>query len=263
MTNIIVDQRERIGQITLNRPQALNALNGPLLQELESALKEIEARDEMDALILTGAGRAFCAGMDLHALAGHPETSGSGSGGEADLFSLVSGVIERLRGLKLPVIAAVNGPAVTGGLELVLACDIILAAEGAVFGDTHARVGIMPGGGDSQILPRLVGIVKAKEMLLASRLVSAAEAERIGLVARTLPQDKLMAEAWSLARSIRDNDRNIVRRLKSLINCGMGLDLNGGLSLERQEFHRYMQTGLPGDFAERVKAILGRKAGNG
>lgn len=254
--NIIFETRERIAQITLNRPQALNALNEPLLRELEMALKATEGTDEVDVVIITGAGRAFCAGMDLHALASWAK------GGETDPLLLVSRVIERLRDLALPVIAAVNGPAVTGGLELVLACDIVLAAEGAVFGDTHARVGIMPGGGDSQLLPRLVGVVKAKEMLLASRLVSAAEAERIGLVARTLPHDKLMTETWDLARRIRDNDRNIVHRLKALINQGVRLDLNGGLMLERQEFNRYLKTGLPADFSDRVKAILEHKTGS-
>lgn len=252
--NIIFETRERISQITLNRPQALNALNGPLLQEVASVFKYLEDKDEADVLILTGAGRAFCAGMDLHALEAMQKS------GKTDILQLVGDVIEKLRNLKLPVIAAVNGPALTGGLEMVLACDIVLAAEGAVFGDTHARVGIMPGGGDSQLLPRLVGMVKAKEMLLASRLIPAVEAERIGLVARTIPLDKLSTEVWNLACSIRGNDRSIVRRLKSLINQGMRLDLNSALELERQEFQAYLKKGLPPDFAERIKTILSKKA---
>ena len=251
--NLIFETRERISQITLNRPQAFNALNGPLLRELESVLKHVEDGDEADVVIITGAGKAFCAGMDLHALSDMQKS------GKTDILQLVGDVIEKLRNLKLPVIAAVNGTAVTGGLELVLACDIVLAAEGAVFGDTHARVGIMPGAGDSQLLPRLVGTVKAKEMLLASRLIDAKEAERIGLAARTVPLDKLGTEAWSLAQSIRDNDRSIVRRLKTLINQGMRLDLNSALALERQEFQVYLKEGLPPDFVERVKIILAKK----
>jgi len=251
--NIVFETRERISQITLNRPKSFNALNGPLLLELGSALKHLEDKDEADVVILTGAGKAFCAGMDLNALADMQKS------GNNDLLQLVGDVIEKLRSLKLPVIAAVNGPALTGGLELVLACDIVLAAEEAIFGDTHARVGIMPGGGDSQLLPRLVGTVKAKEMLLASRLVSAAEAERIGLATRTVPNDKLALESWGLAQSIRDNDRNIVRRLKALINQGMRLDLNSALALERQEFQVYLKEGLPPDFVERVKNILTKK----
>ncbi len=251
--NLVFETRERISQITLNRPKSFNALNGPLLLELESVLKYLEDKDEADVVILTGSGKAFCAGMDLNALADMQKS------GNNDLLQLVGDVIEKLRSLKLPVIAAVNGPALTGGLELVLACDIVLAAEEAIFGDTHARVGIMPGGGDSQLLPRLVGTVKAKEMLLASKLIDAKEAERAGLTARTVPSDKLALEAWGLAQSIRDNDRSIVRRLKSLINQGMRLDLNGALALERQEFQVYLREGLPPDFVERVKNILAKK----
>lgn len=251
--NIIFETRERISQITLNRPKSLNALNGPLLLELESVLKYLEDKDEADVVILTGTGKAFCAGMDLNALADMQKS------GNNDLLQLVGDVIEKLRSLKLPVIAAVNGPALTGGLELVLACDIVLAAEEAIFGDTHARVGIMPGGGDSQLLPRLVGTVKAKEMLLASKLIDAKEAEHAGLTARTVPSDKLALEAWGLAQNIRDNDRNIVRRLKALINQGMRLDLNSALALERQEFQVYLKEGLPPDFVERVKNILTKK----
>lgn len=251
--NIIFETTGRISQITLNRPQALNALNGPLLHELESVFKYLEDKDDADVVILTGNGRAFCAGMDLRALEDMQKL------GKTDVLRLVGDVIEKLRNLKLPVIAAVNGPALTGGLELVLACDIVLAAEGAVFGDTHARVGIMPGGGDSQLLPRLVGAVKAKEMLLASRLIPAIEAERFGLAARVIPLDKLLIEARDMACTIRDNDRSIVRRLKTLINQGMRLDLNSALELERQHFQEYLKTGLPPDFVERVNKILAKK----
>ncbi|MBI4288471.1 MAG: enoyl-CoA hydratase/isomerase family protein [Chloroflexi bacterium] len=253
--NILLETRDRIARVTLNRPQALNALNGPLLTEVASSLQGIEEGDTADVLILTGAGKAFCAGMDLHALSTPDKKE------VANLFLLVGRVIEQLRNLKLPVIVAVNGPAVTGGLELALACDIVLAGEGSVFGDTHARVGIMPGGGDSQILPRLVGMVKAKEMLFASRLVSAQEAERTGLAARVVAADKLQSEAWSLAESIRDNDPSVVRRLKRLVNEGMRLDLNGGLMLEQHEFQNYLRAGLPPDFIERVRAVLQRKTG--
>jgi len=249
-SHIIIERLDGIVKITLNRPEVLNALNTPLLTELKSALREVQTDPEADVVILTGAGRAFSAGMDLKALGRRPAP------GEPDPLLLAVEVMDALQELDRPVIAAVNGYAITGGMELALACDIILASEKAILGDTHARVGIMPGGGNSQKLPRLVGAMKAKEILFASKFLSAQEALSLGLVNAVVPEEELENAALDLARRIRENDRNVVRRLKKLINQGMRLDLDKALMLERIEFMQCVQTRSPEELEARRGTIL-------
>lgn len=249
-SSIIMERFDGIVRITLNRPEVLNALNSSLLGELKAALREVQMDPEADVVILMGAGRAFSAGIDLKEISRPPAQ------GEPDPLLLAVEVMDALQEMDRPVIAAVNGYAITGGLELALACDIIIASEKAVFGDTHARVGIMPGGGNSQKLPRLIGTMKAKEMLFASKFLSAQEALSLGLVNAVVPEGELEKAALDLARQIKENDRNIVRRLKKLINQGMKLDLDRALMLERIEFMHCAQHRSPEELERRRQVIL-------
>src|SRR5215470_15432395 len=200
-----VARDDGIATVMLNRPEKLNALNRALRGEFCAAMIELGADPAVAVVIVTGAGRAFSAGLDLNELGaeGLRETGG---------VTFIS-VVERM---DAPVIAAVNGFAVTGGFELALACDIIIASETAQFADTHARVGVMPGGGMSARLPRAVGVRKAKELSLTGNYLSAREAERMGLVNRVVPRDQLLAAAREMAAQIAGADQTTVRQMKRL-----------------------------------------------
>ncbi|MBI2371900.1 MAG: enoyl-CoA hydratase/isomerase family protein [Deltaproteobacteria bacterium] len=200
--------------LTLNRPQALNAMNKRLVEELRGALDELEADRSLQTLVLTGAGeRAFCAGIDIKERARlSPEES-------VDLrHRLLFPLFSRLEALPVPVIAAVNGAALGGGCELTLASDLRIASERASFGLTEVRWGIIPAGGGLQRLPRIVGLGKAKELILTGRIIDAAEAERIGLVMRVVPPDRLMAEARAVAEVLAQNSAFALRLAKQSLN---------------------------------------------
>src|SRR5579885_1243027 len=217
-----------IATVTLNRPEKLNALNRALRGEFCAAMLELNADGDVAVVIVTGAGRAFCAGLDLNELGaeGLRETGG---------VTFIS-VVERM---DAPVIAAVNGFAVTGGFELALACDILIAAETAQFADTHARVGVMPGGGMSARLPRAVGLRKAKELSLTGRYLSARDAERLGLVNQVVPPDHLMTTARELALQIAGANQTIVRAMKQLYDRSVGTTLDEALRLEQAAFRDF------------------------
>src|SRR5215471_13183202 len=206
---VLVNKRDGIATVTLNRPDKLNALNRELRLAFCHAMQELRRDQDVRVVIITGAGRAFCVGLDLRELG--TRASGIRDEGEATFISVIDD-------MEVPVIAAINGFAITGGFELALACDIMIAAETAQFADTHARVGVMPGGGMSARLPRAVGVRKAKELSLTGNYLSAREAERLGLVNRVVAPDRLMAEAGETARQIASADRRVVRQMKKLIN---------------------------------------------
>jgi len=233
--NIIVQKERGVARITLNRPNVLNALNAEILLELKAALDDIGKDDGVDVVILTGAGRAFCAGMDLKASSEHDR----GGAGRPDQILIVRYVFEGISNLDRPVIAAVNGFALTGGLELALCCDMIIASENAVFGDTHCRVGTIPGGGDGTRLPRLVGVLKAKELIMTCDMLSAKEAERIGLVNKVVPADRLDEAAQEIAQKIRSNNQTAVRAAKALVDRGMNTGLDMALIMEEAMFKRF------------------------
>ncbi|HEU0222603.1 MAG TPA: enoyl-CoA hydratase [Paracoccaceae bacterium] len=216
--------------VTLNRPEALNALSGAMRRGLVAALAELDATDSVRVVILTGAGRAFCAGLDLKELA----ASGRSVSDNVDAENVVA-AIERFT---KPLVAAVNGPAVTGGVEILLACDIILAAEGASFADTHVKVGLTPGWGLSQRLSRVVGIHRAKEFSLSARALSARQAERWGLVNHVVPAEELMPRALDLARSIAQWPPEAVRAMKSMIDRGHAMPLGEALAMEARAASR-------------------------
>lgn len=218
---------EGIATLTLNRPDRLNALNAALRSALADALRSADADPMVRVIVLTGAGRAFCAGLDLAELADHgPDVT-------AQVATTDFGLI--LAGLKTPVIAAINGPCVTGGFEIALACDMILAADSAFFCDTHVKVGLLPGWGLSQRLPRLIGPYRAKELSLTARRLPAAEAAAWGLVNRVVPDADLLPTAQHLAAEIAAWPPANVAAIKGLIDQGYALPLSEALALERDQ----------------------------
>ncbi|MFV0387093.1 enoyl-CoA hydratase [Paracoccus sp. (in: a-proteobacteria)] len=221
---LLCDIAGGVALLTLNRPQALNALNDALRLALVATLARLDADRSVRAIVLTGAGRAFCAGLDVRELeASGRDVTANVTGGD------VGGALTRCG---TPVIAAVNGLAVTGGFEIALACDMIVAARSAWFRDTHAQIGLLPGWGLSQRLPRTAGANIAKEISLTGRKVDAAEAARIGFVNRVAPDDRLLHDALTLAREIAQWPRTGTRDIKALIDGGLALPLGEALKFE-------------------------------
>jgi len=213
-----LESKDGIATITLNRPP-MNAVNELLLDELVLVCNEIEQDDSVHVVILTGTGRAFSAGRDLPGVLSGVEYPGGPR-------------YKILEDLSKPVIAAVNGFCFTGSFELAMCADLIIASENAVFGDTHSRFGITPGGGQTQRLPRLIGARKAKELLFTCPRIGAQEAERIGIVNKVVPHENLMQAAQEMAALILDNIPETITAMKSLINQSMNVDLDTGLALE-------------------------------
>jgi enoyl-CoA hydratase len=223
---LLLERREEIVQLTLNRPEKLNALNRRLQGDLAQALEELAADDSVRVLILTGAGRGFCAGLDL---ADFQNSLTHFQDGPADAT-----VFQRLEAMPQPVIAAINGPAVTGGFELALACDILLGSHAARFADTHARLGVPPGAGLSQKLSRIVGLPRAMALSLSGDFLDAETAFAHGLLSHLTTPEALLPEAWALAERIASAPPETVREMKRLIRQGASLPLGEALQLERQ-----------------------------
>jgi enoyl-CoA hydratase len=223
---VLVAKDNRLATVTLNRPEKLNALNAELRSTFCTTMRKLRSDPEVGCVIITGAGRAFCAGLDLRELS----TAQLREMGGANFISVIED-------MEVPVIAAVNGFAVTGGFELALACDIMLAADTAQFADTHARVGVMPGGGMTARLPQAVGIRKAKELSLTGNYLTAQEAEKLGLVNRVVPGAKLLEVARELAAQILSCDPLMVRQIKRLYDLTSRASVGDGLRLE-QDFSR-------------------------
>ena len=224
--NLILTKNEGIAIITLNRPQVRNALDAGMWDRIGAVVEEIAEDDEIHVLIVTGAGEeAFAAGADVQWL--HDRTM------LATLEAKVQSVLNRLEGLWKPSIAAINGYALGGGCELALACDIRIASEQAKFGQPEVRLGILPAGGGTQRLPRLVGVAKAKELIFTGEIIDAAEAERIGLVNRVVPQAALMDTAIALAKKIMQRGPLAVRLAKASIDAGVHFGPDAGYLTER------------------------------
>jgi enoyl-CoA hydratase len=228
--NIVVERRDRIALITLNRPQRLNALNDALAKELKAAVEAADEDDAIAVVVITGNDKAFAAGADIGAMA------------EWDYAKVyhdnyITRDWESLRLLRKPVIAAVAGYALGGGCELAMTCDIVIAADTAKFGQPEVTIGTIPGMGGTQRLPRAVGKAKAMDWCLTGRMIDAAEAERTGLVARVVPADKLMEEALAVAARIASFSQPVVRKIKEAINRAYESSLAEGLLFERREFH--------------------------
>jgi len=216
--------------IRLNRPEALNALNSQLLGELSAALDAAEADETVRCLVLTGSERAFAAGADIKEMSDKSYAQMFAS----NFFGAAGQRLERFR---KPIIAAVAGYALGGGCELAMLCDFIIAAETAKFGQPEINLGVMPGIGGTQRLPRAVGKSKAMDMMLTARMMDAAEAERAGLVSRVVPADKLLEEALAAAAKIASQSPLAVMMNKELVNAAFETTLATGVTMERRLFH--------------------------
>lgn len=232
---ILIDSASGIAMITLNRPESLNALSRALRRMLAEALQQADADSKVKAVILTGAGnRAFSAGLDLHELG--DEMKDAGRDEMLDAFEDPARAVAECR---KPVIAAINGLALTGGLELMLACDFAIAVDTARFADTHTRLGVTAMWGLSQRLPRAIGAARAKQMSFTGNFIDAQTALSWGLVNRLVPGSDLMAEARALAQDIVSNDAPAVALYKQLINQSMTQGLEQGLSSEQHLSSRF------------------------
>jgi len=229
--NIIYQTDDTIATITFNRPKALNALNAALLEEFSKALNEISTDENMSVLVLTGAGdKSFVAGADINELATYNSLT-------AKNFSRKGhNIIAKLQELPVVVIAAVNGFALGGGTEIAIASDFIYASENAKFGQPEINLGVIPGFGGTQRLPRLIGMNMAKELVFTGKLISALEAEKIGLVNKVIPHDQLMEEVMNTAKEIASKGKTSLRAAKQAINCGMNTDLATGIHIEIDGF---------------------------
>ena len=228
--HILVETRDRVGIVRLNRPQRMNALNDALAAELGAALAAFDADPGIGAIVVTGSDKAFAAGADIGAMA------------EWDYQKVyaddyITKDWESVRKTRKPVVAAVAGYALGGGCELAMMCDLIVAADNAKFGQPEITIGTMPGMGGTQRLPRAVGKAKAMDWCLTGRMIDAAEAERAGLVARVVPADRLEEEALAVAARIASFSLPVVLKIKEAINRAWESSLAEGLLFERREFH--------------------------
>lgn len=236
LKNVILEKESKIALVTLNRPEALNALNSQVLLELDHVIDVIAEDDEVLAVILTGSGKAFVAGADIKEMKDLSTMEGR-------KFSILGNkVFRKLENLEKPVIAAVNGFALGGGCELSMACDIRLASQKAKFGQPETGLGITPGFGGTQRLARHVGMGMAKELIFTGKIINAEEAARIGLVNRVIEPDKLIEEAKTLANSIAANAPVAVKLSKAAINRGMQCDIDTALMYEAEAFGECFST---------------------
>ena len=250
---LMVDTRDagerRIGLITLNRPKQLNALNDQLMDELGAALLAFDADLAIGCIVLTGSEKAFAAGADISAMAKYDFM-------DAYLGDFISRNWETIRRVRKPVIGAVAGFALGGGCELAMSCDIVIAADTARFGQPEIKLGILPGAGGTQRLPRAIGKAKAMDLVLTARMMDAVEAERAGLVSRIVPADKLLDEALGAAAAINALGGPSVLAAKECINRAYEGTLSDGIMVERRLFHALFATA---DKTEGMDAFLNKR----
>ena len=247
--NIIVETREHVGLITLNRPKALNALNAALMRELGEALMKFDADENIGAIVITGSEKAFAAGADIKEMQ-------SKSFVDAYKQDFITAEWETVTRIRKPVIAAVAGYALGGGCELAMMCDFILAADTAKFGQPEINLGVMPGAGGTQRLTRFVGKSKSMEMNLTGRFMGAEEAERSGLVSRIIPADELIDEAVATASKIAEKGAIAVMATKESVNRAYETTLSEGVRFERRLFHALFSTA---DQAEGMEAFIDKR----
>jgi len=250
---LLVDVADGVATVTLHRPSAMNALSRGLRAALVSAFTRLRDDDAVGVVILTGAGRAFCAGLDLKELGGE-------AGGADHPESAVAGgdVVRAVQACGKPVIGAINGFAITGGFELALACDVLIAARGARFADTHARVGIMPGWGLSQKLSRTIGIYRAKELSLTGNYLSAEQAEAWGLINRVVEAEALLPTCRALAADMLSCEPDVMRAYKRVIDAGYAASFADGLALESEAAGAHARAVTPAALAARRAGVQAR-----
>lgn len=232
---VLVETRGRVGLLTLNRPKALNALNDQLMDQLGTALLAFDANDDVGCIVITGSEKAFAAGADIGAMK---------DWSYMDVYrtEYIGRNWETLRSIRKPVIAAVAGYALGGGCELAMMCDFILAADSAKFGQPEIKLGVIPGAGGTQRLPRAVGKAKAMEMVLTGRMMDAAEAERAGLVSRVVPAERLLEDAIETATAIAGMSIPVAIMAKESVNRAFESSLHEGILFERRVFHACFAT---------------------
>jgi enoyl-CoA hydratase len=247
---LLIERRDGVTTLTLNRPQAMNALSRALRRALVKTFAALASDEETRVVILTGSGRAFCAGLDLKELSGESGGAAAGSAanqGGADRATpneteaAISGgeLVQAMARLAQPIIGAINGFAITGGFELALACDLLIASTEARFADTHARVGIMPGWGLSQKLSRTVGIYRAKELSLTGNYLGAEQAGAWGLVSRVVAPDQLLPTCQALARDMLSCDPDVLRSYKRVIDQGFAATFADGMRIEAEASRKH------------------------
>ena len=246
LKNIILKKENGIATIIFNRPDALNALNNQTRADFRDAMNDIREDDEIKVVIITGEGRGFVTGSDIKELKRTTPL-------EAHNITRLGSIIENL---EIPVIAAVNGFALGGGCEIVMACDIIIASEKAKFGQPEVNIGVIPGGGGTQRLQRVVGVYKAKELIFTGDIIDAKEAERIGLVNKVVPPDELEAAAREIAEKIAAKSAAAIKLAKAAINRGMQTDLKTGLEYEQELYSLALTTE---DKAEGIEAYMEKR----
>jgi len=245
--NIILEKEDTIAIITFNRPEAMNALNNQTRAEFREAIADVAADDNVKVLILTGSGKAFVAGSDIK------EFNKTTPYAAHNIVRLG----EMVEKLEKPVIAAVNGFCLGGGNEIAMGCDIIIASDKAKFGQTEINIGIIPGGGGTQRLPRLIGACRAKELIFTGDIIRAEEAFRLGLVNRVVPLDDLMSTAKEMAQKIATKSAAALKLAKTAINRGMQTNLESGL---KYEYELYALSLTLEDKAEGVNAFIEKRA---
>jgi enoyl-CoA hydratase len=245
-------EADKVGVITLNRPKQLNALNDQLMDELGDALRKFDADKSIGCMIITGSERAFAAGADIGAMAKYSFADAYGG-------DYITRNWETVRSIRKPVIAAVSGFALGGGCELAMMCDFIIAADNAKFGQPEIKLGVIPGAGGTQRLPRAVGKAKAMDMALTARMMDAQEAERAGLVSRVVPYDKMMDEALGAAIIISGFSQLAVMAAKESVNRAFESGLSDGVMFERRLFHALFATQ---DQKEGMDAFVNKRPAN-
>ena len=245
-------EADKVGVITLNRPKQLNALNDQLMNELGDALKAFDADEKIGCTIITGSEKAFAAGADIGAMAKY-------SFADAFKGDYITRNWEQIRAIRKPVIAAVSGFALGGGCELAMMCDFIIAADNAKFGQPEIKLGVIPGAGGTQRLPRAVSKSKAMDMALTGRMMDAVEAERAGLVSRVVALDKLMEEALGAALVIANFSQIALMAAKESVNRAFEGSLSDGVMFERRLFHALFATQ---DQKEGMDAFVNKRTAN-
>lgn len=236
---IILEKDQKIARLTLNRPEAMNSMNMAMFEELEAAFKEVMSDTETRVLIVTGRGRAFSAGADFSLVSSLSKLPSKEFIEKIRYFQSVITLLEEMEKI---VIAAINGYALGGGLDLALACDLRIAVENARLGEQYVKVGIMPDLGGTQRLPRLVGLAKAKEMIFLGEMIDAREAQQLGLINRVIAEDAFESEVMALARGIGAGPSVAIGLAKKAINNGLAKNIKDGLELEAYGQNLCMQT---------------------
>jgi 2-(1,2-epoxy-1,2-dihydrophenyl)acetyl-CoA isomerase len=249
---ILVEEKEGIAKVTLNRVKQLNTMTLSIIREMNDAFHKLREQKETKVVIITGAGRAFCAGGDINEMPNWPQQP------DLRMFfnEVIGGVIKSIFYMEKPVIAMVNGPATGAGLNLALACDLIIAAEGARFGEAYVKIGLSSDWAGNYFLPRRIGLPKAMELFLTGKVIDAKEAERIGLINQVVPDDRLESTVMELARQLADGPSRIQGIIKKLLNSSYGLSLESALELEN--YSVALCASLP-EFKEGYAAFLEKR----